>query len=434
MTRIALGRIAGTAFGALSLAALALEPVGAQGVDARWQAWTGCWAPVALGGVMPSTTGTTLCVVPAAGTSAVEVVTIVGGKVEDRTRIEADGIAHPVSRDGCTGTETATWARIGTRVYLASDLTCVGGLKRQGKGVMSFSQRYEWLEVRGVQSGDASGVAVSRYAALSDNSKLPAEIASLVHARGAAANNAILVAASPMTLADIADVSLRVDSGVAATWLVERTADVKLTITGKQLASLADQGVPGAVIDVLVALAHPRVFALDANTREAEFKQQTQGAGSGNQYAYRGLYGNPHYYGWMSSSMTYGMYSPFYYGMSDPLYGYGFRYGGYGYGAGGYGSYSPYYGYYPGSQPIIVVTRGGEGTGVTAQPHGRVTKGQGYTQGKSSGGSSGSSSGSASSSPSSSSGSSSAGSTGGAASSGSASSGGDRTAVRKPPQ
>lgn len=433
MTRISLGRIAGTALGALSLVALTTKVAAAQGADARWQAWTGCWAPVAVGGAMPGAITATLCVVPAAGNSAVEVVTIVGGKVEDRTRIEADGIAHPVARDGCTGTETASWSATGTRVYLTSDMTCVGGMKRRGKGVMSFSQRYEWLEVRGVQSGDASGVAVSRYAALSDVARLPAEIASLVQARGAAANNAILAAAAPMTLADIADVALRVDSGVAATWLVERTADVKVSITGKQLTTLADQGVPGAVIDVLVAMAHPQVFALDANTREADFKAQAQGGRIANSaYAYRGLYDNSYYYGWMSSRMTYGMFSPFYYGMHDPFYGYGFRYGGgYSYGGGGYG-YSPYYGYYPGSQPIIVVNRPADGNpGYSTPTHGRVSKGQGYTQGKSTSGTS-SSGASSSSSPSSSSGSS--GASSGSTSTGSASSGGDRTAVRKPPQ
>ena len=424
------------AVAALGLAGvLGTAALGAQGRDARWDAWIGCWAPVAgqygapreLGGTAP----TRVCVAPAQGTSAVEIVTVAMGKVLDRMRIEADGVPHPVSRDGCSGTEMAHWAMTGTRVYVGTELTCAGGVQRRGKSVMSFTQRFEWLDVRGMTSRDASGVSVARYTATDDTTGIPADVRRAVPARTAASNNAALAASAPLTLGDIADVATTVDSGVATTWLVERTQGIKISVNGKQLAVLADQGVPPSVIDVVVAMAHPDVFALNPNSREAEYKTGGQRVSSAYRGTYfsSGLYGSTANidlfgYGWS----PYGMYSPWYGYMSGMWSPYGYRYG-YSPGYGGYG-YNPYYGYYPGTQPIIVVNRGSDGDNtITTQPHGRVVKGQGYTSPSGSGSSSSSSDGRSS-----------GGTSGGASSSaggasGSGGGGGDaRTAVKKPPQ
>ena len=399
----------------------------AQATDARWAAWIGCWAPVAGQGSAPRELGGSarVCVVPVQGASAVDIVSVASGKVVDRTRIDADGVPHTVSRDGCNGTETATFSAHGSRVYLNSTVACSGGVTQRGKGVMSFTQHYEWMDVRGMASTSASGIAVARYAATDDTTGIPAEVRNAVPARSAATNNALLAASAPMTLADIADVALTSDSGVTATWLMERTQGVKLSVNGQQLEALADQGVPPSVIDVVVALAHPQVFALNPGSREAEFRAGGQQVTSGVNRAmgistYPTLYGYPYgfAYGWSPYSM-YGYYNPYYYS-AYPGYGYGYPGLGYGY-------YSPYVGYYAGSQPIIVVTRGSDDT---PRPHGRVVKGEGYVGPQSSGSSSTSSSGS-SGSTSGASGSSS-GSAGGSTSSSGGSTG--RTAVRKPPQ
>jgi hypothetical protein len=403
------------------------NPAQAQ-TDARWRAWTGCWTPIAAD--VSLTRAGTVCVVPTERASAVEIVSVVGGKVADRSRIDADGAEHTLTRDGCTATQVATWSPAGTRLIIAETTTCPGSAARRAKSVMSFNQRYEWLDVRGISSGAGTGVAVARYQITGDTAGLPAEVLPAIAARGPAANEALLAASAPLTLADIADVAVRVDSGVAATWLMERTRDVKLTITGKQLAALADQGVPPAVIDVLVAIAHPAVFALNPATRDAEFRPQAARSGGGSpgaypsRYAYCGMYWSPFYDPWFGDcgwQYGYGSYGYPYYGYYHSAYGY---YGGFGY-------YSPYWGmYYPGSQPIVVVSRpSDDGTGT----HGRVIKGRGYTSGGSGTVSRPSSGGSASSSGSSS-GSSGGGSGSSAGSSSGSGSGGGRTAVRKPPQ
>jgi hypothetical protein len=423
---------------ALALVATASTSAAAQ-TDTRWRAWTGCWTTT-----MPQTlafgTSSAVCVLPTEKASAVEIVTVISGKITDRTRIDADGQPHSSERDGCTGSTTARWSQFGTRVLINETFNCAGSGERKGTGVMSFTPQYEWLDVRGVASGGTAGVAVAKYQVTSDTTGLPAEVRPALALRGPVANNGVLVASAPLTLADIAEMGTAVDSGVAATWLMERTRDVKLNITGKQLVALADQGVPAAVIDVVVAIAHPDVFALNSSAVPS-LEERATGRGTPSNLSVNFGRRYPGYYGLYS----YPMYDPF-----DPyfssysyysLYGYG-RYAGYSpYGFSPYG-YSPYgYGYYPGYAPVVVVTRPGGDTQTTSQ-HGRVVKGQGYNSGAGStgssatrtsaadkGGSTGGSSGGTGS-GSSSSGSSSSGSS----SSGSSSSGGDRTAVRRPPQ
>ena len=371
-------------------------------------------------------------------------MSVVGSGVVNRVRITADGQPHTVSRDGCTGTETARWSATGTRLYTTEMVTCGGGMTRTGSGVMAFTQTYEWLDVRGMSAGDARGVAVARYQALLDTAGLPAEVLSAFALRGPAANNAILTASAPLTISDIADVAMTVDSGVAAAWIVERTRNVKVSIDGKQLTRLADYGVPASVIDVLVAVSHPAVFALEGNSIDASFRERpASGDGSARTLSSlygRSIYGGSYYGSYYGNSLYNGCYPSAF--LFDPWFSsgcyspyYGSQYSAYG---SRYNSpyYSPYYGFYPGAQPIVIVNRPtNNGGGFSGDSHGRVVKGKGYTSGSSSGSSgrpsTGSSSGESSSAGASSG--SSGSSAGSSAGSSSGSSGSARTAVPKPP-
>src|SRR3972149_987910 len=124
--------------------ALCFLPVAAraQSVEARWQAWIGCWAPVLAEDTAGRALGSAVrvCIAPAAGISAVEVTTINAGKVTNRTVIEANAEPHAVTRDGCEGTETARWSETGRRLYLRSSLTCADGTRRSSSGVLSFPE------------------------------------------------------------------------------------------------------------------------------------------------------------------------------------------------------------------------------------------------------------------------------------------------------
>src|ERR1700730_5156443 len=81
------------AAGCLALAAPA-PPAAAQTpqVDARGQPWLGCWTASSPRAEISDLPGLPqVCVVPAAGTSAVDVVTVNNSKVVSREHIDASG-------------------------------------------------------------------------------------------------------------------------------------------------------------------------------------------------------------------------------------------------------------------------------------------------------------------------------------------------------
>ena len=96
--------------------------------DGRWQAWIGCWSPAGtlIRVVGRSNNASTVCVVPSTTASSVDVLTVSDGKIIDRSHIDADGQPHAISKEGCTGTQTAKWSPSASRVYLKSEFNCKG--------------------------------------------------------------------------------------------------------------------------------------------------------------------------------------------------------------------------------------------------------------------------------------------------------------------
>jgi hypothetical protein len=307
-----------------------------------------------------------------------------------------------------------------------SEYTCPGGLARIASGLFTINGEGHWLDIEGISAGGNKGVRALRYSALGETTGLPDEIVEALRGRATAVSGARVSASASLTIADIVEASHRLAANVVEAWLVEFNAGAEMkpgALNAQQLTTLADDGVPPSTIDVIVALAYPQVFALNPATNAGEFRVAEGGTRTGTRslatlpiigydaYGFP-IYGNDRF---MSDCSMFG-YSPYSssYGCSPYCYGYG---------AG--------YGWYGGGQPIVIVVKG-SGSDIPAEPHGRVAKGRGYTQG---GSSTGTSTPRESSSGSSSSGSSSGSSPGststGSSSSGSSSSG--RTAVPKKP-
>jgi hypothetical protein len=359
-------------------ALLAAAPARAQQAhtDPRWQAWLGCWAPAATQTAKSRTPARALlvCVVPAAGSAGVDVVTVADTQVVSRERIEATGERVAVTREGCEGWESAQWSAEGVRVYLHSELTCQGNLRRRSSGLMALSPEGEWLDVRAVSAGNRSATRVLRYGAATLPATLPADVAALLRDRTALGAGS-LPATADLTFADVAEASRQLDAPVVEAWLAESNQDFGMNAA--RLVAAKRAGVSDDAIDVMVALSYPRVFTVNPASRQAEFRPPTETYGVASGYAERpfgwggGYYYSP--YGWDSWwPMGYNPYSPFY----SP-------YGGYGYGP-WYGGYGGWYGgwYYGGGGGVIITTGGGG----PAANHGQMVKGRGYVQGGSSGG------------------------------------------------
>ena len=354
------GTLTATALAAgllLGTEARAQEPA----LDARWQAWVGCWQPSDA----EAPDAPTVCVVPAA--RGVEVVTLREGQVQQREAIVADGARQPVERNGCSGWESAAWSADGQRLYRASEQSCEGGVQRRATGVMAISRSGEWLGVHGVAADAETGVRAIRYRPVAVDAALPAADAAALRRLVPSTEQARTAAVAPVTTADVLEASRQVDEEVLLAWLVETGQGFGMEVHADRLVELADAGVPERAIDLMVALSYPRVFAIDQASMEGERRPDEPGR---------------------TATRPRHVWDPWGYG--------GWGYGGWGYDGWGYGSgwgYSPYsrygryggyggYGWYGSGYPVVVVRQPSDGDGDSGSAgRGRAVNGRGYTRG-----------------------------------------------------
>ncbi|MEP7118582.1 MAG: hypothetical protein ABI880_13415 [Acidobacteriota bacterium] len=426
MTSPRLGALAITAFAAsLLLAGSSAAQTPAAGADARWTPWLGCWRSVDDG----SAGRTRVCVTRAE--SGVILRTIVAGQAVSEEARVADGAPRPLRDAGCTGTESTRWSADGLRAYRAATASCGSDPARTLASVAFFTLGSVWVDVQTVTTAGSTNVRVSRYTR-APNQQLP---------DGTMAAQAPLGVASPTvsrgwTTDEVVEASTLLPAdGVQAAIAEGPTA---FRLNARSLTTLADAGVTGNVIDLMVALTYPEKFVVDRAGRSSS------GIDLGMMMASTGGL-DPFYADIVGPAAMYSCYANYGWAMSD-----------YWRNCAGYNSnvYFGRPGYYNGYYGGVYDVNSGYGAwvntqgpppieGVTPQPEGRLVNGRGYTQVRpadtlSSGGfgavnngsSTNSSSGSPSSGTSNSGGATSSGYSGGSSGSGG---GGERTAVPRPP-
>lgn len=348
---------------ALLAGSAAMSGVSAQSksADARWQPWLGCWEPA---GAVATANGHMLCVLPVEGSAAVELATVDSDQVLAREKVVANGEQMKSDQSGCTGWKSATWSPDGEQLYLKSDFDCGAGLHRKSTGIFAMAPGGVWLDVQGVSTdNDEGGVRVIRYRSAPAPDVLRDELARVTAERELALSTARTAAAGSVSLEDVVNASRAVDPGVVEAWLIERRQ--KFAVDSKQLVQLADARVPSRVIDAMVALSYPKVFAVagssDIGMRPDQLALESQEPSGRTIYSTMMYPYGSGYYGYGLSPFDY-LYSP--YGYSP--YGFGFGYG---------------YGWYPGNGPVVIIRN----PDVNTRQHGRVVNGRGYVRGGQSG-------------------------------------------------
>jgi hypothetical protein len=327
-------------------------------IDPRWLAYLGCWERVDAAKFQ-------VCVVPAAGTSAVDLLTIAKGEVTARERITATGEHVQSAGEDCTGWKSAEWSAQGQRLYLHSEGSCAGGVERRGAGLIAMSGDGQWLYIQGATIGGQTGLRVQRYREATSELLLPNDVADAIRLGVAATIEARAAAAAPLSVDDVVEASQKVDVPVLEAWLVARAE--QFSLNAKRLVALADAGVPSRVIDLMVALSYPRAFAINPTSRQGErLARRSDGVGTTP-----ASYATP--------------YDPLCAGYSF-MYPYTYFTTSYGYFTSPYGSYdcsglgySHGYGYglYPGGSPVTIIY---VGSGGGRRPHGQVSP-DGYIKG-----------------------------------------------------
>jgi hypothetical protein len=127
-----------------------------------------------------------------------------------------------------------------------------------------------------------------------------ADIARLPGAMPTAMHSARLAAAARLTAADVIEALQVVDPAVVEAMLLE--SDASFGIDSDLLLRLNDAGIPGEIVDLMVALSFPEHFSVEGNTvtRQPEVYYESYrspwypyyGYGYGYGYGYHGHHGN----------------------------------------------------------------------------------------------------------------------------------------------
>jgi len=196
-------------------------------IDPHWVAYLGCWTGRRI--------ESNLCIVPAAGTSTVEFVTVFKGRSPHATGIAATGAHIETTSGDCTGWRSAEWSAHGQRLFLRSEDGCPGARARSGTGVIAMSTTGNGSTSRVLRGGADRPAGATVPAGRRRRFSAPRHFR---HDRRAAA------AAAPLGIETWSKRRGRC-SRRAQAWLVERAEP--FTLDAKRLIALADAGVPSAL-------------------------------------------------------------------------------------------------------------------------------------------------------------------------------------------
>ena len=305
------------------------EPPAPAAVDQRWLPWLGCWQLVEETGPLPESAAAfasrvLVCVTPAvppAAATDVVVTTLANGEQVLVETLSADGVEHPVDQGECRGPRRLTWSDDGARLYTRAGLACGGQDVRRLSGVGLIADNWNWLSLELVEAGERAAVTVRRYRRAGDVATLGAAGPTLTpnllaQARAAA----IQTAGADLTIDAVIEAGTALEPAVLEAMLVE--TGTMFDLDGRTLIRLDDGGVPGQIIDMLVALSFPEDFSVRRSVPTGGGGGAFLGTWSGYGYdSWYPYYAAPfgYYYGWSPYRSLYG-WGDYYY-LNSPYYG-----------------------------------------------------------------------------------------------------------------
>jgi len=327
-------------------------------VDSRFMAWLGCWR---LDDDL-SGTGARMCVTPEK--NGVRLQTIAGTQRGIDELVIPDGAPHAIVDSDCKGTEQAEFSKDGARLFRTTQVTCGKEAPRTIKAVIFMAAGPAWINVQHVSGESATtSVRVQRYRRSANQ-----QLADGSRAQQPDASARLTTRESTTwSIDDVIEANGKLPAEALQAALTE--VNHPFEVNKKTLVTLADAGVHGEVIDLMVALTYPKRFVV----QRAGAPLTPSGVLTG------GGWFDPLLMSPMMSSMYLDCYSPYgygyrsYYSMCGSAYFSPFsayRYNNY-----GYGYPSDYYGWVGVSSLPNV-----GGIPVEPQGQGRVVNGRGYTQ------------------------------------------------------
>lgn len=224
-------------------------------IGAHWRAYLGCWSSSSAGVIGP-----TVCIVPTDAAEQVEMLVVVNDSVMSRVPVAASEVRMPLTRDGCTGWETARWSGDEHRLYTRGEFTCDGGAPQKSSGIYALTQEDAFSRIEGVTTRSGVRVRVVNHIRVGP-AGVPANVARLLLRATALPTLATRAdAASPITVKDVSAALKEVDREVVEGWIADRGQ--RFALAPKVLRQLRADGVPTSVIDMMIAVSHPKVFTV----------------------------------------------------------------------------------------------------------------------------------------------------------------------------
>ena len=335
----------GMGTGASQLAAApGAAPAALAAEDTRWMPWIGCWDGASDSGLAED--GFLVCFHLLPDEGGVEIVTYSEGIVTARETLRADGTAVAIAEGGCTGSQSARWSADHRRVLLESSMDCGVGVTRSARGVLTFlPEGRGWTEIHAVHAGGELPIVGLRTFTPSHPGDLIAwGISNPAEGRELAAQTARTQAGRSLPIDAVVEVAEHAGAAVAGTLIAERGEP--FTLNAATLRTMAAQGVPSEVLDVMVAVTWPERFAITGGTGDPQAVVRSAEPAT-RSTAERAVAPWPS----PSGGVVFRGYSPWGFSYYDS-----YRYGyGYGYGRGGLGSRWDYLGYPLHSGPSVIV-------------------------------------------------------------------------------
>ena len=286
----------------------AYTAAGGEVATAGTLAWLGCWRLEAEGeDAVPESADASqfLCLEPGDGPSSLGMRAIVDDQVAAEEMLVADGTKQRVSEGGCSGWKRTLLSADQRRLYLQSETTCEGGNQSRLSGASLIVSGGLWVDINLTRVAGERELVVRHYrlvdgeAAAQEGSGKPVVAVRLPGMLPTAASTARVVAAVPLEEEDVIEALEYLDPAVVEAMLVESRSS--FAMDSRLLLRLDDAGVPGQIIDLMMALSYPRYFAVEdetVHTRPVVYNHYWapwfHGYGYGYGYWYRHGHGHGH--------------------------------------------------------------------------------------------------------------------------------------------
>jgi hypothetical protein len=173
-------------------------------------------------------------------------------------KIEADGLRHPLNKDGCKGWYSYSWSETGKRLLFNGESSCADDLSQKISGISIIDTVGDWVDIKLLKSGKERAITIRRYRNVENDFVTPILI---IPSKPSVAR---ISAGTNFSLDEIIELSSKVEPEVLEAALVEMGRP--FPVNSKLLVRLSDAKVPSQIVDLVVALSFPDEFTVERMT------------------------------------------------------------------------------------------------------------------------------------------------------------------------